>query len=222
MSYIDNESITVDAQITKRGRELLARDGTLNPTSFALSDDEIDYTLYNPNHPNGSAFYGLAIENTPIFEPLSDETQAMKSKLVTLAYGVTSIPTISISQDKISVNRDYTGELIISPSTNPSYNTTFGYTAVLGNKNVGVLIVEEYNSVNSVSNTIPTFAGDVTSTSSQVVVGKKFRFVPNSSLNKTTTTNLTIIGNESGGSTSIEVTVSVPNNTLVSTSQTLA
>jgi len=210
--YIDNTTLTIDAQITKKGRELLAKTGNLNITSFALADDEIDYSLYNPNHPNGSAFYDSALRNTPIFEPLSDETQVMKYKLVTLAQGVTSIPTISIAQDKVLVARDYAGEIIISPSTNPSYNTTMGYTAVLGNKNVGVLIVEEVNSVNSVSSTIPTFAGDINTTSAQVVVGKKFRFVPNSSLNTTTTTNLTIVGNESGGSTSIEVTVTVPTN----------
>jgi hypothetical protein len=76
-----------------------------------------------------------------------------------------------------------------------------------------VLVVEETNSVNTVSNTIPTFAGDINTASSQVAVGNKFRFVPNSTLSKTTTTNLTIIGNESGGSTSIEVTVKVPSTT---------
>lgn len=210
MAYIDNQTITVDAILTKKGRELLAKNGNLNITSFALADDEIDYSLYNSNHPNGSAFYDIALRNTPIFEPLSDETQTMKYKLVTLNQGVTSIPTITIAQDKILVARDYTGEILISPSTNPSYNLTLGYTAILGNKNVGVLIVEETNAINSVSNTIPTFAGDIQTTSAQVSVGKKFRFVPNSSLNKTTTTNLTIIGNESGGSISIEVTVTVP------------
>lgn len=211
MSYIDNQVITIDAILTKKGRELLAQNGNLNITSFSLADDEIDYSLYNSSHPAGSAFYDLALRNTPIFEPLSDETQTMKYKLVTLNQGVTSIPVISIAQDKISVTRDYTGDIIISPSTNPAYNLTLGYTVILGNKNVGVIIVEEFNSINSVSNTIPTFAGDITTTSAQVVVGKKFKFVPNSSLNKTTTTNLTVIGNESGGSTSIEVTVSVPN-----------
>lgn len=212
MAYIDNQSITVDAILTKKGRELLAKNGNLNITSFALADDEIDYSLYNSDHPNGSAFYDIALRNTPIFEPLSDETQTMKYKLVTLNQGVTSIPAISIAQDKISVSRDYTGEIVISPSTNPAYNLTLGYTAILGNKNVGVLIVEETNAINSVSNTIPTFAGDIQTTSAQVAVGKKFRFVPNSSLSKTTTTNLTIVGNESGGSTSIEVTVTVPTN----------
>jgi hypothetical protein len=210
--YIDNQSITIDAILTKKGRELLAKNGNLNITSFALADDEIDYSLYNPAHPNGSAFFDIALRNIPIFEPLSDETQTMKYKLVTLNQGVTSIPVISIAQDKISVSRDYTGEIIISPSTNPAYNLTLGYTVILGNKNVGVLIVEEGNSINSVSNTIPTFAGDIATTSAQVVVGKKFRFVPNSSLSKTTTTNLTVVGNESGGATSIEVTVTVPNS----------
>jgi hypothetical protein len=210
MAYIDNQTITVDAILTKKGRELLAKNGNLNITSFALADDEIDYSLYNSSHPNGSAFFDIALRNTPVFEPLSDETQTMKYKLVTLNQGVTSIPVITIAQDKISVARDYTGEIIISPSTNPAYNLTLGYTAILGNKNVGVLIVEQENAINSVSNTIPTFAGDISTTSAQVAVGSKFRFVPNSSLNKTTTTNLTIVGNESGGSTSIEVTVTVP------------
>lgn len=210
MSYIDNQTITVDAILTKKGRELLATNGDLNITSFALADDEIDYTLYQPNHPNGTAFYDIAIRNTPIFEPVSDETQVMKYKLVSLNQGVTTIPVISIAQDKISVSRDFTGDIIISPSTNPAYNLNLGYTAVLGNKNVGVLVVEQSNSINSVSSTIPTFAGDINTTSAQVVVGQKFRFLPNSSLGKTTSTTLTIIGNESGGSLSIEVTVLVP------------
>jgi hypothetical protein len=210
MAYIDNQTVTVDAILTKKGRELLATNGDLNITSFALADDEIDYTLYQPNHPNGTAFFDIAIRNTPVFEPVSDETQVMKYKLVSLNQGITTIPVISIAQDKISVSRDFTGDIIISPSTNPAYNLTLGYTAILGNKNVGVLVVEQSNSINSVSSTIPTFAGDINTTSAQVVVGQKFRFLPNSSLGKTTSTTLTIIGNESGGSLSIEVTVTVP------------
>jgi hypothetical protein len=210
MAYIDNQTITVDAILTKKGRELLAQNGNLNITSFALADDEIDYTLYQPNHPNGSAFYDIAIRNTPVFEPVSDETQTMKYKLVSLNQGVTSIPVISIAQDKISIPRDYTGDIIISPSTNPAYNLSLGYTAILANKNVGALIVQQPNSINSVSSTIPTFAGDINTTSAQVVVGQSFKFIPNSSLGNTTSTTLTIIGNESGGSLSIEVTVTVP------------
>ena len=210
MAYIDNQTITVDAILTKKGRELLAQNGNLNITSFALADDEIDYTLYQPNHPNGSAFYDIALRNTPVFEPVSDETQTMKYKLVSLNQGVTTIPVISIAQDKISVSRDYTGDIVISPSTNPAYNLSLGYTAILSNKNVGALVVQQPNSINSVSSTIPTFAGDINTTSAQVVVGQSFKFIPNSSLGNTTSTTLTIIGNESGGSLSIEVTVTVP------------
>lgn len=210
MAYIDSQTITVDAILTQKGRQLLAQNGNLNINSFALADDEIDYTLYNSNNPNGSAFYDIALRNTPIFEPLTDETQVMKHKLVTLNQGVTSIPVISISQDKILVTSTYTGDIVINPSTNPSYNLQAGYTAILGNKNVGILIAQQTNAINSVSNTVPTFAGDINIASAQVVVGNSFRFVPNSGLTQTTTTSLTIIGNESGGSTSIEVTVTVP------------
>jgi hypothetical protein len=213
MAYLNNNVLTVNAVLTKKGREILAKTGGLNITAFALADDEIDYTQFNPNHPLGSAYYDIAIRNTPIMEPLTDESQSMKYKLVTLNDGVTSIPTISVAQSVITIDRDYTGEILINPSTNPTYNVVLGYTAILANKSVGTLVVTETNSLNSTSATIPTFSGDLTSQSSQVVVGNKFRFVPNAGLAKTTTTNITIIGNESGGNTSITVTVKVPTTT---------
>ena len=213
MAYLNNNILTVNAVLTKKGREILAKTGGLNITAFALADDEIDYTQFNPNHPLGSAYYDIAIRNTPIMEPITDESQSMKYKLVTLNDGITSVPTISVAQSLISVDRDNTGENLISPSKTPTYNVTLGYTAILANKNVGTLVVTETNSLNSTSATIPTFSGDLTSQTSQVVVGNKFRFVPNAGLSKTTTTNITIIGNESGGNTSITVTVKVPTTT---------
>ena len=209
MAYVDNKTITVDAVLTKRGRELLAQTGNLNITSFALADDEIDYSLYNPNHPQGSAYYDIAIRNTPVFQPLSDETQSLKYKLITLAQGVVSIPVISVSLASIDTQKDNKSDFIISPSTNPTYNLTLGYTAILGNKKVGTLIVDQTNSVNSSTSTVPSFAGDLISTTSQVVVGNRFRFVPNTSLTTTTSTTITIVGNESGGSVSIPVTVRI-------------
>ena len=213
MAYLNNNILTVNAVLTKKGREILAKTGGLNITAFALADDEIDYTQFNPNHPLGSAYYDIAIRNTPIMEPITDESQSMKYKLVTLNDGITSVPTISVAQSVSTVDRDYTGEILISPSTNPTYNVTLGYTSILANKNVGTLVVTETNSLNSTSATIPTFSGDLTSQTSQVVVGNKFRFVPNAGLSKITTTNITIIGNESGGNTSITVTVKVPTTT---------
>jgi len=94
MGYLSNNgTVTVDAILTKKGRELLAKgDGKFRITQFALADDEIDYDLWNPNHGGGSAYYGVVIENTPITEAVPDETQSMKYKLVSLPKGTISIP----------------------------------------------------------------------------------------------------------------------------------
>jgi hypothetical protein len=207
MAYINNEIITVDAVFTKKGRELLAANGGLNITSYALADDEIDYRLYQPNHPQGSAYYDLAIRNTPVFEAFTDETQLLKYKLVTLPSGQTSIPMISLGQSAIYVDSDYKGEVVIVPSTNPVYNTMLGYTAILSNKSVGTVIGEQLQNITTA--TIPTFIGDVSSTTAQISLGLRFRFVPNSALTQSVTTTLTVIGNESGGSVTIPVTVNV-------------
>ena len=98
MGYLNNQVVTVDAILTTKGRELLARgDGSFNIRSFALSDDEIDYTLYNPTNPSGSAYYGEAIQNMPLLEAFPDETQMMKYKLVTLPRDTAKMPVITIS-----------------------------------------------------------------------------------------------------------------------------
>ena len=97
MGYLDNTTITVDAILTKKGRELLAKGrNQFNITQFALADDEIDYDLWNPSHPGGSDYYGAVIENMPITEAVPDETQSLKYKLITLPPGTTQIPYIDI------------------------------------------------------------------------------------------------------------------------------
>jgi len=104
MGYLDNSSITVDAILTKRGRELLARnDGSFNITQFALGDDEIDYTLFNENHPNGSQYSGEAIENMPLLEAFPDESNIMIHKLITLPRGTSKLPIISANVSKITL-----------------------------------------------------------------------------------------------------------------------
>ena len=66
MGYLNNQVVTIDAILTTKGRELLAQNnGSFRITQFALADDEIDYTLYNPTHPSGSSFYGEAIQKMP-------------------------------------------------------------------------------------------------------------------------------------------------------------
>jgi len=78
MGFLNNSVISVDAILTRKGRELLAKnDGSFRITQYALSDDEVDYTLYNPTHPSGSAFYGQAIQGMPLLEAFPIETQIM-------------------------------------------------------------------------------------------------------------------------------------------------
>ena len=79
MGVLDNTTITVDAILTKKGRELLAQgEGKFKITQFALADDEIDYGLYDITHPNGSNFYGAAIENMNLLEAVPNQTLAVK------------------------------------------------------------------------------------------------------------------------------------------------
>jgi len=116
MSFLNNQYVTIDAVLTKKGRELLARnDGSFQITQFALSDDEIDYTLYNPTHPSGSAFYGEAIEKMPLLQAFVDETQAMKYKLVTLPRGTSKLPVLNIGYASVSLRQG--ASINITPQT---------------------------------------------------------------------------------------------------------
>ena len=81
MAYLNKTSQVLKAILTNKGRELLAQ-GNFNVTHFALADDEIDYTLWNTAHPSGSDYYGTVIENTPLLEPVPNETSVMRYKLL--------------------------------------------------------------------------------------------------------------------------------------------
>ena len=98
MGYLNNSTITVDAILTKKGREKLSKNQPFNITHFALADDEIDYGLFNENHPNGTQYSGEAIENMNLIEAIPDEQHIMKSKLITLTPPVTVVPHIQVSQ----------------------------------------------------------------------------------------------------------------------------
>src|SRR6056300_1291838 len=138
MGYLDNTSITVDAILTKKGRQKLASGQSLNISKFALGDDEVDYSLYEPAHPKGSAFYDSAITAIPITEASPDETQVLRYKLVTLPKGTTSIPIVRLGIDSISVNQTE-GRVSLSPTTSPAGNTNQGYTMILADQDAGTL-----------------------------------------------------------------------------------
>jgi hypothetical protein len=107
MGFLDNTSITVDAILTKKGRQLLAEGkDKFKITKFALADDEVDYNLWDTSHPNGSAYYGAVIENMPVLEAFTDETQVMRYKLVTLGKTTVKMPSIDISPGNTDMKVD--------------------------------------------------------------------------------------------------------------------
>ena len=118
MGYLDNSSITVDAILTKRGRELLARnDGSFKITQFALSDDEIDYSLFNESHPNGTQYSAEAIENMPLIEAIPTGPNQMHSKLITLTRGANAIPYISHNYGDAGITLSQGAQETITPTT---------------------------------------------------------------------------------------------------------
>ena len=201
MAYLDNSEIIVDAILTKKGREKLSTGEGLNITKFALGDDEIDYTLYEPAHPKGSAFYDSAIRAIPITEASPDETQTLRFKLVTLPKATTKIPVVEFGVPNITVTQN-SGQVTLSPTTSPSGNTQSGYTVVLANKNAGTLV----GSGAAAGSGGITVGDEITSTAA-IERGLTFSFLPNPNISQTIRTTITVFGNETGGSQTIPVTV---------------
>lgn len=219
MGYLNNAVVTVDAILTKKGRELLARgDGSFKITQFALSDDEIDYTLYNPSHPSGSAFYGEAIENMPLLEAFPDENQIMKYKLATLPRGTSKLPILQAGYSAIVLKQG--ASLAITPQTlnylgATSTFETGGYTAqiadvrVLSNfTGVGINTAEadRLNSTTTigtnVSKTVIGTSINLSATTINTLFGSRTQLQ----------TTITLVGRDSGARITIPVTIQKVNN----------
>ena len=138
MGFLDNTSITVDAILTKKGREKLAQNGDLNITHYAFADDEIDYGLYDVSHPNGSSYYGAVLENMPVLEAFTDETQVMRYKLFTASKDLPRLSTITNVRGPIVLELNTTGEVVI-PNTDPS-DADDSYDFLLLNKDVATMV----------------------------------------------------------------------------------
>lgn len=208
MGYLNNSTITVDAILTKKGRELLARGrDEFKITQFALSDDEIDYDLYNTEHPLGTAYYGAAIENMPIIEAIPDETQMMKYKLVTLPKGTARIPVVSIGQTVLNLQGRQRS--IIAPNTInfTNGNVQYGYTAILADSDVAEIRVTRAASNQAGAPTVAQFIGDSEAAQSVTVSGMEFEIVAKEQLLSSKTTTVLFIGNETGGRALLTINV---------------
>jgi hypothetical protein len=219
MGYLDNSSIIVDAILTKKGRELLSRqDGSFQITQFALADDEIDYTLFNENHPNGSAFSGEAIENLPLLEAFPEGNNIMVSKLVTLPRGTSKMPVVTANISKITLSLGSTTS--VNPTTlnfNGVSNLTEpnGYIATIADRR----LLQSFTGAGT--DTRISQARPFSNTSlSQSVRGQSFSLTAINSTtlfgnNNTLITTITIEGVDSGARVTIPVEIS---KTVIATS----
>ena len=220
MAILNNNTVTIDAVLTAKGRELLARnDGSFRITQFSLADDEVDYTLYNPAQPSGSAFYGQAIEAMPVMEAFPDDTQIMIYKLVTLPRGTAKLPVINVGYNSISLKQGAT--LTITPQT----LNYLGATSTFEANGYAVTIADvRYLSTFSAtgvpgSTTTPTgITQTVGSQLSQTIIGTSFTLTGTtintlfgSGLNQITTT-LTVLGRDSGARITIPITITKSNS----------
>ena len=215
MGYLDNSVVTIDAILTKKGRELLARnDGSFRIKQFAMADDEVDYTLYNPNHPSGSAFYGEAIENMPVLEAFPDETQIMKYKLMTLPRGTSKLPVINVGYASISLRQ--AASLVITPQTLNYLGATStfepdGYTVTVGDARLlstftGIGIDTTNLNMSNGSTTTNTQLSKAVIGTSFTLVGTTIDTLFGTSLTSLTTT-ITVQGRDSGARITIPLTV---------------
>lgn len=200
MSYLSSTSVVVDAILTKKGRELLARnDGSFQITQFSLADDEVDYTLYNPNHPSGSAFYGEAIEAMPILQAYPNDNEIMKYKLITLPRGTAKIPVLDLGYTSITIKQG--ASLAITPQTLNYLGATStfeqsGYTATIGD-------VRTMASFNGVGINTP----EATSLNSTTTIGTNVsKTVIGTTINLTATTVNTLFGSNTALYTTLVVT----------------
>ena len=214
MGYLNNSVITVDAILTKKGREALARnDGSFRITQFALADDEIDYTLFNPAHPSGSAFYGEAIDGMPLLEAFPDESQIMKYKLTTLPRGTAKLPIINLGYSAITLKQG--AQLAITPQTlnyldNEQTFETSGYSATLAD----VRLLSDFTGlgINTEAATTQNTQSTLGTNVSKTIIGSQFNLrgtTVNTLFGSQTslTTTLTVVGLDSGARVTIPLTI---------------
>ena len=214
MAILNPTFVTVDAILTTKGRQLLARnDGSFQITQFSLADDEIDYTLYNPYHPSGSAYYGEAIEAMPVIEAFPNDSQIMRYKLVTLPRGTSRLPVVNVGYTSITLRQG--ASLTITPQTLNYLGATSTFEA-----NGYIVTVSDSRLLSSFAGTgittttnitgLNTTSGTVLSTSqvgtSFTITGTTINTLFGSSLT-TLTTTLTVIGRDSGARITIPLNI---------------
>lgn len=216
MGYLDNSSITVDAILTKKGRELLAKGRDYFVISqFALADDEVDYELWNPAHPLGSDYYGIIIENMPIVEAVTDENYSLRYKLLTLPKNTIRIPILQTNPSSITMEEGGRRQ-VVSIETKNGGNETLGYTVTLLNSDAATIVGDG----GGIANNEDVVGANEDRRSVTISTNSTFSIISKVLADNTDiSTKIFVVGNETGGRT--EITLSVTNNPDISVGNTL-
>ena len=196
MGLFDSSSTTVNAILTTRGREMLSRGGDLSITKFALSDEEIDYTMYDKYHPAGTDSFGVLLENTPILEATPNRSK-LNSYLVDNSQERSEIliSTLNYPRAHWTVIDGTIPTTIGSPE-----EVAEDYTFTIQNINV-VKFYRFYVSTDQ--------PWQVVSSNTKSVVGRGIQWKPQS-IKSLASTTITIQGNVSGITKVVSITP-VPN-----------
>lgn len=136
MAFLDNSGdIILDAVLTDLGRERMAR-GTFSIAKFALGDEEINYSLYNGQHPSGSTHFDLDILKTPILEAFTSDQSIMKSRLISLSRdNILYLPTFKINTKDDSCKKNtgtFDGHILMADTTTFNVNGNAVSSAEVG------------------------------------------------------------------------------------------
>ena len=207
MGFLNNTTVTVDAILTKKGRELLAQ-GTnaFQVTKFALADDEVDYRLWDTSHPNGSDYYGNVIESMPLLDAFPDENHVMRYKLVTLPKNTQKMPIINVSPGSVtftaSAGAGNAGHDVTVTTTNA---TDGSYTFILKDQTIAGMTVLEAAGGGTTGATTPFYLGEDDAPNSKTLVAKKVT-IGIVAVDAVSTTSLIVVGNDTGATSSITIT----------------
>ncbi len=149
MSFLDkSQAIFVDAVLTDRGRQLLSQGDNLKIVKFALSDDGVDYGMFNVTDTRGPDYFDSAILGMPVLEAFTrtaaateDGTSSTMKTLLTSELNqsrfeqeITGLPEVLNLEGALS-------NIILSPTT-LNLGGSENYTITLGDNTFVDIYVE--------------------------------------------------------------------------------
>ncbi len=95
----------------------------LESPSLPPGDDEVDHTLYDKNHPSGSAYFDIEILQTPVLEAFTNNGSFLKSKLISVSRtNILYLPVPALAQPSAGRQDFYNGSYLVAVDENTQVN----------------------------------------------------------------------------------------------------